>query len=186
LCADGRRRESRGTGNPDGNENGSNAIDHERTYWTVTVDVPLLPSDVAVIVTDPGVAPVGRETSPELLTVARLLLLELQATVRPVRTFPPASFSVAVSCTVGCVTEIVAVGGVTSTVFTGASATETNDAPETAPNPALTFTFPTARPVTSPFASTVAVVVEADDHVNGTPGTTVFVASRAEAASCRV
>jgi hypothetical protein len=66
-------------------------------YCTVIVDVPLFPSDVAVIVTCPGVAPGVRVTVPVPPTLARKTLLEDQSTVRPVKTFPAASFSVAVS-----------------------------------------------------------------------------------------
>ena len=66
------------------------------SYCTVIVDVPLFPSDVAVIVTWPGVAPNVLVTRPELFTLARRLF-EDQTTERPVKTFPAASFSVAVS-----------------------------------------------------------------------------------------
>ena len=64
---------------------------------TVIVEVPLLPSLVAVIVADPGVTP---ETSPLLLTAATDVLELDHVTVRPERGAPLASFGVAVSCTV--------------------------------------------------------------------------------------
>jgi hypothetical protein len=70
---------------------------HEELYWTVTVDEPLFPSAVAVIVTGPGVAVNARVTSPVLLTVARRILPDDHVTVRPVKTIPFASFNVAVS-----------------------------------------------------------------------------------------
>ena len=59
--------------------------------------VPLLPSLVAVIVTDPAATPV---TSPLALTVAIAVLLLAQVTVRPDSALPAESFGVAVSCTV--------------------------------------------------------------------------------------
>lgn len=61
------------------------------TGITVTNDVPVCPSLVAVIVAVPGDTAV---TTPLALTVATKLLFELHATTRPVRTFPLASFSV--------------------------------------------------------------------------------------------
>ena len=64
---------------------------------TVTDEVPLVPSLVAVIVAEPGVTP---ETRPLLLTVATAVLELDHVTVRPESGVPPASFGVAVSCTV--------------------------------------------------------------------------------------
>jgi len=64
----------------------------------VTVAVPLAPPLVAVIVTVPvSLGPVG-ETSPVFDTVAIPVLLDVQVTVLPVSTVPPASFNVAFSC----------------------------------------------------------------------------------------
>ena len=64
----------------------------------VTVAVPLALPLVAVIVTVPlSFAPVG-ETRPVFDTVAMAVLLEDHVTVRPVKTVPPASLSVAASC----------------------------------------------------------------------------------------
>src|SRR5207249_6805256 len=67
------------------------------TFVTVTDEVPLFPSLVAVIVAVPGVTP---DTSPLLLTVATAMLELDHVTVRPESGLPPASFGVAVSCTV--------------------------------------------------------------------------------------
>src|SRR5437773_486736 len=67
------------------------------TFVTVTDEVPLFPSLVAVIVADPGVTP---ETRPPLLTVATAVLELDHVTVRPESGAPLASFGVAVSCTV--------------------------------------------------------------------------------------
>src|SRR2546430_7448158 len=81
------------------------------TFVTVTDEVPLFPSLVAVIVAEPGVTP---ETRPPLLTVATAVLELDHVTVRPESGAPLASFGVAVSCTVwpACTD---AEGGVTST-----------------------------------------------------------------------
>jgi len=67
------------------------------TRFTVTADVPLLPSLVAVIVTDPAATP---RTRPLALTVANAALLVDHVTTRPVRVAPVESFMVAVSWTV--------------------------------------------------------------------------------------
>src|SRR5439155_885243 len=95
------------------------------TFVTVTDEVPLFPSLVAVIVAVPGVTP---ETSPLLLTVATAVLELDHVTVRPESGVPPASFGVAVSCTVwpAC-TE--AVAGVTSTDATGTGVTLIEEVP---------------------------------------------------------
>src|SRR5437016_13443106 len=64
---------------------------------TVTADVPVLPSLVAVIVAEPAVTP---RTSPLPFTVATAVLLLDQVTTRPDNGLPFASLGVAVSCTV--------------------------------------------------------------------------------------
>src|SRR6266550_4426120 len=82
---------------------------------TVMLAVPLWPSLVAVMVTDPAVTPV---TSPLPLTVAMLLLLDDQLMARPVNGLPLASRGVAVSCTV-CPCSTLTEAGVTVTAATG-------------------------------------------------------------------
>jgi hypothetical protein len=67
------------------------------TMKTVIGAVALLLSLVAVIVPVPAATP---ETSPEVLTVATLVLLLDHVTGRPVRRPPAESFGVAVSCSV--------------------------------------------------------------------------------------
>src|ERR1043166_3397206 len=62
---------------------------------TVRLAVPDLVSLVAVIVTVPWATPWAR---PPDEIVATAVLLDAQATVRPVRMFPFASLSVAVNC----------------------------------------------------------------------------------------
>src|SRR5207249_8055650 len=78
-------------------EGGVTSTDATGTGVTVIVEVPLLPSLVAVIVAEPGVTP---ETRPPLLTVATDVLELDHVTVRPESGVPPTSFGVAVSCTV--------------------------------------------------------------------------------------
>jgi hypothetical protein len=93
------------------------------TAWTgasVTVieDVPVFVSLVAVIVTGPP-APCA-VTRPVASTVATVLLLEDQVTVRPVSTVPFASLVTAVSCRVGVIPSTrLAESGLTVTVATG-------------------------------------------------------------------
>src|SRR5512143_3381018 len=82
---------------------------------TVIAAIPLLVSDVAVMVADPAAFP---ETSPLVLTVATPALLVVQVIVRPLSGLRPASLGVAVSCTVAF-TAMVAEDGVTSTDATG-------------------------------------------------------------------
>jgi hypothetical protein len=84
---------------------------------TVIEAVPVLFSLVAVIVVLPPPAAVTR---PLPSTVATDVLLEVQVTVRPVRTMLLASLSVAVSCCVGVIPSArLAEAGLTVTVATG-------------------------------------------------------------------
>src|SRR5436309_15491114 len=76
---------------------GEIATEATGTVVTVRAAVLLLPSLVAVIIAEPGVAPATR---PLPLTVATLVLLLVHVTVRPVRVPPAESFGVAVSCNV--------------------------------------------------------------------------------------
>jgi len=64
---------------------------------TVIADVPLFPSEVAVMVAEPAAHPV---TSPVPFTGAIVLSPLDHVTTRPVSGLPFASFGVAVSCTV--------------------------------------------------------------------------------------
>src|SRR5438445_9945236 len=113
---------------------------------TVTADVPLLPSDVAVMVAEPAATPV---TSPLPFTVATAVLLLAQVTTRPDNGLPFASFGVAVSCTVPpCCT--LAVGGVTATEATGTTLTVIAALPLCPSLVALMVADPAATPRTSP------------------------------------
>jgi hypothetical protein len=72
--------------------------------FTVTVAVPDFPSLVAVIVAEPGATPV---TSPDAVTVAIALLLELQVTTRSTTTAPLTSRTVVDSCVLPfCITDV--------------------------------------------------------------------------------
>src|SRR2546426_8696279 len=78
---------------------------------TVTVNVPLFPELVAVIVAVPADTPT---TEPWLLTVATLVALLAQLIAAPSTGLPFASLAVATSCTIPYA-GIVAVGGGTPT-----------------------------------------------------------------------
>src|SRR5438094_921479 len=109
---------------------------------TVTPDVPLLPSDVAVMVAVPAATPV---TSPLPFTRATAVLLLDQVTTRPLSGFPLASFGVAVSCTVEpCCT--VAGDGLTVTEATGTAVTVRVDVPLLPSDVAVIVAVPAATP----------------------------------------
>src|SRR2546426_11624778 len=78
-------------------EAGVTATEATGTFVTVIEEVPLCPSIVAGIVTEPAATAV---TSPLPLTVATDGLELAQLTTRPERGFPLPSFGVAASCTV--------------------------------------------------------------------------------------
>src|ERR1041384_2729694 len=81
--------------------------------------VPLLPSLVAVMVTEPALTPVTR---PLAFTVATDVLPLDQVMLRPVRVLPDASFVVAVNFTVEP-TSTLAIAGLMLTDATGTFAT---------------------------------------------------------------
>src|SRR5258708_33591408 len=93
---------------------------------TVTADVPLFPSDVAVIVTGPPTA--FAVTRPFASTVAIVASLVCHVTVRPVSGLTVASFGVAMSWTVAFSCKL-GVAGVTATAATVSGATVTAFAP---------------------------------------------------------
>src|SRR5436309_573319 len=135
------------------------------TFVTVTDEVPLFPSLVAVIVAVPGVTP---DTSPLLLTVATAVLELDHVTVRPESGAPFASFGVPVSCTVWppC-TE--AVAGVTSTDATGTGVTVIVEVPLFPSLVAVIVADPGVTPETSPLLLAVATAVLELDHVTVRP-----------------
>jgi hypothetical protein len=109
---------------------------------TVSAELPLRPSLVAVKVAEPVATPVAR---PLPLTVASAVLLDAQAIVRPVSVLPLASLSMALS---SCVppTDSVALAGDTATDATGAVETTAVVMPlatlDSAPKTALRFNVP--------------------------------------------
>src|SRR3989454_1010290 len=163
---------------------GLTSTDATGTAFTVTAELPLFPSLVAVMVTGPPAAlPVTR---PFASTVARLASLVTHVMVRPVSALPAASFGVAVSCSVVPTTTL-AGEGVTSTEATGAGVTVTPDVPLFPSLVAVMVTGPpTLLPVTRPFASTVARVASLVPHVTVRPGRGVPAGSFGVAVSCTV
>src|SRR6266699_3727705 len=117
---------------------------------TVTVEVPLFPSLVAVIVVEPAALAV---TSPVALTVAVVVLLLAQVIVPPVRALPAESLVVALSCVVAP-TKSPAVAGLTVTEATGTIATVTD---AVALLPSLVAVM-VADPAVTPLASPVALI----------------------------
>jgi hypothetical protein len=107
---------------------------------------------VAVIVAVPGATPV---TTPLDVTVATVLSLLDQPTMRPVNTFPLASRGVAVSVTVWP-GVVVAVAGVTDTLAMGTCRTVTCAEPCLPSTVATMIAVPGASPVTTPSEDTVA------------------------------
>jgi hypothetical protein len=128
---------------------------------TVTVDVPDLPSLVAVIVAEPGATPV---TTPALETVAAAVLLDVHDTVRSVTTVPFTSLTVAASVVV-LPAMTLTVAGVTVTLPTGMEVTVTVALPLLPSLVAVIVAEPAATPVTTPVAETVATPVLLDDQV---------------------
>src|SRR6266699_1873159 len=120
---------------------------------TVTADVPLFPSDVAVIVVEPATTPVTR---PLAFTVPAEVLLLVHVTVRPVNGLPLASFGVAVSWT-ACPTGTDADAGLTVTDATGSgpAVTVTAELPLCPSEVAVIVVEPATTPVTSPLPLTV-------------------------------
>src|SRR6059036_951290 len=131
---------------------GVTATEATGTWVTVTADVPLCPSLVAVIVAEPAALPV---TSPLALTVATAALLVAQLTARPDSGLPLASFAVAVSRTVSPACSA-AEAGLTLTDATGTVLTVTAEVPFWPSLVAVIAVEPAAAPVTSPLPFTVA------------------------------
>src|SRR5436190_860347 len=126
------------------------------TGVTVIADVPLLPSDVAVIVAEPSAPAV---TNPVLLfTVATVVLSLDQVTTRPDNGLPLPSFGVAVSCRV-CPTARLAGDGLTVTVATGTVVTVIPALPLCPSLVAVIIAEPATFAVTRPLVLTVATVV---------------------------
>ncbi len=142
--------------------------------------VPLLPSDVAVMVTAPDATAV---TMPACETEAIAMLEVAHVIARPFRATPFASRATAASCDVAPPTVTCAVGGVTVTAATGVR-TDTVAEAVFPSKVTETVVVPSATPVTSPVPDTVATANEALPHVNVRPDTTVPDEARAVAVSC--
>src|SRR5438309_4264246 len=114
------------------------------SWVTVMAAVPLWPSLSAVIVVEPAATPV---TTPLALTTAAAPLLLAHVTVRPLSTFPAASFVVAESATVWPTCSLTDTG-LTATEATGADVTVTAAVSEVPPGfPwATTLTLPVSGP----------------------------------------
>src|SRR5438309_7057800 len=144
---------------------GLTVTDATGTLDTVTAAVPLCPSLVAVIVTDPTATPVTR---PLADTVASATFELVQLITRPLSTFPAASLGVAVSCTAPP-TYMLGALGLMVTDATGTLATETVADPLLASLVAVMVTGPAATPVTSPVPETVASALLLDAQVTVRP-----------------
>lgn len=146
---------------------------------TVSADVPLTPSLVAVMVAVPVATPV---TTPLAVTVATDVLLLDHPTMRPVRVLPDASSVFAVSVTVWP-TTVEAGEGDTCTTATGTARTVTA-ADACFPSTDATITaLPGEIPVTTPVVETVASEGVLLDQVTGRPVSTWPLTFRAMAVS---
>src|SRR6266576_638182 len=150
---------------------------------TVTADVPLLPSLVAVTVAVPPSA--TSVTSPVGDTVITVGVLDVHATGRPVKGLPLASLSVTFSWRVPW-SGSVAGAGLTTTVATGTSVTVAAAVPAFPSLVAVIVAVPAATPFTSPLLLTVAILVLLLAHVTVRPVSAVPPESFGVAVSCAV
>src|SRR5438445_286780 len=121
---------------------GLTVTDATGSWVTVMAAVPLWPSLVAVLGAAPAATPV---TTPLALTAAAAALLLAHVTVRPLSTFPTASFVVAESATVWPTCSLTDTG-LTVTDATGADVTVTAAVSVVPPPWATTLTFPVSGP----------------------------------------
>jgi len=149
---------------------------------TVTAELPLLPSLVAVMVAVPADTAV---TSPVLDTVATAALSELHVTSLPVNTLPFAAKVVAVACAVSTAVMVLGVRA-TVTDATEAGFTVTVALPLFPSLVAVITAVPGATPVTTPLVRTVATEEFPDDHVIARPARTLPFASRVVPEACVV
>jgi hypothetical protein len=140
---------------------------------TVTLEVPPLPSLVAVIVADPVATPV---ISPAPDTVAMVVALLDHVTARPVSALPAESLVVTVSCRVNPMFTPPDAGD-TTTDDTGTSVTVIAAVPLWLSLVAVIVAEPTPTAVTSPLAPTVATPGALLDHVTVRPVSTFPLAS---------
>src|SRR6266550_4179727 len=154
-----------------------------RGACTVTADVPLLPSLVAVTVAVPPSA--TSVTSPVGDTIITVGVLDVHATGRPVKGLPLASLSVTFSWRVPW-SGSVAGAGLTTTVATGTSVTVAAAVPAFPSLVAVIVAGPAATPFTSPLLLTVAILVLLLAHVTVRPVSAVPAESFGVAVSCAV
>jgi len=133
---------------------GATVIEATGTAVTVTMDVPVFVSLVAVIVAEPAAIPLA---SPLALTLTLVVSLLVHVTTRPASALPALSFGVAESCSVPPV-SIVAGAGATVTDETGTTVTVMADVPVFVSLVAVIVAEPGATAVTSPALLTVAIV----------------------------
>ena len=120
---------------------------------------------MAVIVAVPSAIAV---TSPADETVAMDVLKDAHVTTESGRTFPPESFTVALSVSVSPSDKKESELGDTSTVIVS-SPTVTEADPLAEPDVAMIEIDPVATEVTNPADETVATAVFVDDHVTVAP-----------------
>src|SRR5437868_1837812 len=161
---------------------GVTATEATETGVTLTDDVPLCPSLVAVMVADPVATAV---TTPLPLTRAIVVSLLDHVTARPDKTLPLASLRVAVSCAV-CPTDTVADDGVTVTEATGAFVTVTAAVPLFPSLVAVIVAEPAATPLTRPVLLTVAALELLLDQLTALPVSTLPAESQVVARSRRL
>ena len=137
---------------------------------------------MAVIVADPVATEV---TSPADETVVMDVLEDAHVTTESGRTFPPESFTVALSVAVSPSDKKESELGDTSTVIVS-SPTVTEANPLAEPDVAMIEIDPVATEVTNPADETVATAVFVDDHVTVAPDITDPVASFTVAVSVAV
>jgi hypothetical protein len=148
---------------------------------TVTIDDPLLPSLVAVMVTEPPKTPATRPVGD---TVALLPSLDVQVIVRPVRIPPSESRNVAVMRTVSP-WKIFAVVGAVVTVRTGRR--RVSSAVSAFPSLVATILAdPESRAITSPLFDGDAFAGLLLVHEITRPVRTLPLESRSTTANCLV
>jgi len=149
------------------------------TADTVTLELPLCPSLVAVIVTVPRATALTR---PSTVTDATLGASLDHVIVRPLKELPDASTAVAMKNAV-VPTRRFAVGGATSTRATGTMATVIAAEPLRPSLVAVIVAMPAAMPETTPVAETVATAGASLDQVTARPVRRLPAASRVVAIS---
>ena len=152
------------------------------TIMTLMVAVPLLPSLVAVIVTEPTVTPV---TKPVPLTVATARLLLAHVTARPVSVLPAASLVTAESCLVPPM-PMLAEAGLTVTEATGTIMTVMAAVPLLLSLVAVMVAEPAATPLTRPLLLTEATDELLLAHVTMRPVSVLPAESLVTVESCWV